>query len=230
MATKRATKKKAPANAKAKEAHVFDRADHEWYVDTPSVSDALFRVENFPGAIFDPCAGMGNIVRSAVRHGYSARAYDVNPRPEHFKTLIGVLERSPVDFLSQQSVFIEYQSIVMNPPYGQMDGQDRRWEEAFIERAVDMARGKVAAVVRLQWLVPRMAWLKKLGLIRVWLITSRPSMLPGENIKAGERPGGGGVDYAWCVFIRGADVAPTIGAAERQVDLDDPKNWTWRLG
>ena len=238
MTARKAVKKK-PVKAKAKEAHVFDRADYEWYVDTPSVSAALFSVESFDGAIIDPCAGMGNIPRMAIRAGYSARAYDINPRPKHYRGLVGVLDPKPQDFFSLEDAVFD--SIVFNPPYGYskkkiVDGKlvddttSPRFEEMAIERALTIARYKVAAVVRLQWLVPRMTWLKRLGLIRVWLISPRPSMLPGENILAGEMPGGGGVDYAWLVFIRGADISPTIGEAKRINALDSADNWSWRLG
>ena len=214
---------------KEKKASIYERASHEWYVDTPSVSDALFRVESFPGSIHDPCAGMGNIVRMAIRHGYSARASDINPRPEHYRGLMSVLSPEPVDFLSKAAEKIQFASIVMNPPYG-ADGGEDRLEERFIDRALDLARFKVAAVVRLQWLVPRMEWLQQRSLIRVWLLAPRPSMLPGENIVAGEMPGGGGVDYAWVVFLKGAAVAATIGVARRETTFDKPDFWTWRLG
>ena len=236
------SKTKTPApKTKSKAAHVFGRADFEWYVDTPSVSAALFSVEQFPGAVFDPCAGMGNIVRSAIKAGYSARASDINPRPEHYRGLVGVLKPDPLDFFSPAAEKVGFESIVFNPPYGYsekklVDGELKddqnspRFEEMAIERALELARYKVAAVVRLQWLVPRMTWLEKRGLIRVWLITPRPSMLPGENIKAGEMPGGGGVDYCWLVFLKGADVKATIGSASRINQLDSEKNWSWRIG
>jgi hypothetical protein len=51
-------------------AHVFDRADGEWYVEPRWVSDALFRVEDFSGGIWDPACGQGNILEAAVSAGH----------------------------------------------------------------------------------------------------------------------------------------------------------------
>lgn len=214
---------------KAKDAAIYERADNNWYVDSPSVSEALFRVENFPGSIHDPCAGMGNILRMARRSGYAVRGYDINPRPQHFATL-PVLHPKPVDFLSTDPDKFVFDSIVMNPPYGDGGNGALRLEEQFIERALHLARGKVAVVLRLTWMASRIEWLKANGCIRIHVIHSRPSMLPGENIVQGEMPTGGAVDYAWFVFLRGADISPTIGVAKRIPDFDKPEYWTWRRG
>lgn len=224
-------KEKAKAASKPKNARVFDRADHDWYVDPPSVSAALFSVERFAGGgIYDPCAGMGNILRMAIRAGHSARGSDINPRPEHYKTLVGALRPKPLDFFAEPlPPEAEECSIVSNPPYG-ADGADDRLEERFIDRALLAARYKVAVVVRLQWIVPRIEWLAERGGVRCWVISPRPSMLPGANIIGGDMPGGGAVDYCWLVFIKGADIPMTLGVAKRSPELDKPSHWTWRRG
>lgn len=222
------TKAAGKPKSKPKSAHVFDRADCEWYVDPPSVSAALFSVENFTGAIYDPCAGMGNIVRMAVRQGYSARASDIAPRPAHYRGLHGVLREKPHDFLNDPFLPESDEcSIVSNPPYGAGDQEDRL-EERFIDRALLCARYKVAVVLRLQWIVPRIDWLRARGCVRIWVISPRPSMLPGANILAGETPGGGAVDYCWVVFIKGADLPISLGVAKRLAEFDKPTVWTWR--
>jgi hypothetical protein len=46
-------------------------------------------------------------------------------------------------------------------------------------------------------------WMRGTPLRRVWLMTPRPSMPPGHVIAAGEKPGGGKVDYCWLVWERG---------------------------
>lgn len=51
--------------ARPLKAHIFDRADDEFYVEPQWVSDALFDAEIFDGSIWDPACGMGNIVESA---------------------------------------------------------------------------------------------------------------------------------------------------------------------
>ena len=214
---------------KLKDSAIFERADNNWYVDSPSVSEALFRVESFVGSIHDPCAGMGNILRMANNKGYAVRGSDIRPRPEHFATLPNVLNRNPVDFLSNDAERYSYDSIVMNPPYGVGPGGpgSPRLEELFIDRALHLARGKVAVVLRLSWMAPRITWLKDRGCIRIFVVHPRPSMLPGDNLLNGETPKGGAVDYAWFVFLRGSDTAPTINAAQRMACFDKPNFWTW---
>lgn len=228
MADKRASPPAKAGPSKRKNARVFEREDHNWYVDPPSVSDALFRVEKFYGAVADPCCGMGNILRSAALHGLRASGRDINPRPSHFRTMPGVLSAEPLDFLSPAAEQIGWENIIMNPPYG-ADHNGNRLEEMFIDRAIELATGKVAAVLRLGWIAPRIRWLKTRGCIRIWVIHSRPSMLPGRSLVEGKLPGGGAVDFAWFVFMRGADMTPTIDVAVRNLSLDHPSVWTWRM-
>lgn len=213
-----------------KNAHTFERAEYEWYSEGPSCADALFACQPFDGAIHDPCAGMGNVVRAALAHGFDATASDINPRPEFFKTIPGVLNEKPIDFCRRPEEAGILDNIVMNPPYGAGADGEQRKEEAMIDAALSVAGGKVAALLRLQWIVARKDWCSKRGLLRVWLVTPRPSILPGANIVAGEMPGGGSVDYAWFVFLRDFDGSPTILHADRDPALDKPEAWTWRKG
>ena len=46
-------------------------------------------------------------------------------------------------------------------------------------------------------------WIRETPLRRVWLLTPRPSMPPGHVIAAGQKAGGGKVDFCWLVFERG---------------------------
>ncbi len=65
-------------------------------------------------------------------------------------------------------------------------------------------------------------WLKGTPLARVWLMTPRPSMPPGHTITAGEKPGGGKVDFCWLVWTKGR-----IGPADlRWLRRDVPKPLT----
>lgn len=224
-------KKRDTDAGRPKDARVFDRAEHEWYVDPPSVSAALFDVEPFEGWITDPCAGMGNIVRMAARAGHRARGSDIAPRPEHFLTMPFALTHEPTDFFGHDFWKIPHENIVSNPPYGP---PLRKWayrqEEEFILRALHIATKKVAVVLRLGWMAPRIDWLRKNGCTRILVLSPRPSMLPGQNIVAGETPGGGAVDYAWYIFQRGRVMAPTLHVAQRNPALDKPEQWVWRLG
>jgi hypothetical protein len=55
-----------------------------------------------------------------------------------------------------------------------------------------------------------------LPLWRIWLLTPRPSMPPGELLlRGGIRPKGGKTDYCWALFERGFEGAPAIGWLHR---------------
>lgn len=219
---------KTPVNA-----HAFERAKDEWYVDPPSCAAALFEVQPFDGPIHDPCAGMGNIVHMADRAGFEVTGSDLTARPEHFRNLPNVLIEESVDYLAGDAAWrFDAANIVMNPPYG--DGADgrrgMRLEEQFIDRALETTIGKVAVLLQWQWYVARRKFLEGRGLMRIWALTPRPSMLPGEMIKAGEMPKGGTVDYAWFVFLRGYDGMAQAGHAPRDISLDTADYWSWRKG
>jgi hypothetical protein len=61
-------------------------------------------------------------------------------------------------------------------------------------------------------------WLHGTPLQRVWLLTPRPSMPPGETILRGERPGGGKTDFCWLVWDRGYVGAASIDWLHRDGD------------
>lgn len=97
-------------------------------------------------------------------------------------------------------------SIVCNPPFDHV--------QEFCEHAIEMGARKVAMIM----LVRRLNaahWLAKLPLRRVWLLSPRPSMPPGEYIAAGRKPGGGTQDFVWLVFERGYSGAPEVGWLHR---------------
>jgi hypothetical protein len=77
-----------------------------------------------------------------------------------------------------------------------------------------LALGKVAMI----WQVPRLnaaRWLAETPLARVWLLTPRPSMPPGQTITGGRKPGGGTQDYAWLVWEQGYRGKPELGWMRR---------------
>ena len=58
--------------------------------------------------------------------------------------------------------------------------------------------------------IERGGWLEPLPLAKIYLLTPRPSMPPGEVIARGERPGGGRMDFAWLVFNHGHSGPPEL--------------------
>ena len=62
---------------KKKQAHIWARDEFDWYREPSKASEALFRVEEFRGPIWDPACGKGNIIHSAFARGYSAIGTDI---------------------------------------------------------------------------------------------------------------------------------------------------------
>lgn len=188
--------------AKAEQSHIWERQEHEHYVEPEWCSRRLFEVEKFEGIIWDPCCGFGRIPEAAMDAGYPIGATDIVDRGY----------KSPAfevsDFLQTQGLC---RNIVCNPPFDIF--------RQFATRALKIARCKVAMI----WLVrtlPAARWLQDTPLARIWLLTPRPSMPPGEVITRGEKPGGGKQDFCWLVWDK-AHVGPaSIGWLHRDGAYD----------
>jgi hypothetical protein len=186
-------------NKRPKNTHIFERDEHDFYVEPAWCSERLFGVEEFVGPIHDPGCGIGRIILSAVRAGHLASGSDIVER--------GMTRDFAFDYLADTTP-LSYPNIVCNPPYHKA--------KEFIARAVREAR-KSAFLVPYGFLFSgkRAAWFKALPLKRIWALVPRPSMPPGELILAGMQPGGGRVDYCWCTFERGHSGPPVFGWLER---------------
>lgn len=173
------------------DAHVWERETNEHYVEPEWCSLRLFEEEKFTGGIWDHCCGFGRIVISALKRGHAAVGSDIIDRGWD-STL------TPHDFLSST---IAAQNIVCNPPFN-IAGK-------FAAHAVKLAFAKAALIFPVARLNAA-HWLHDLPLRRVWLMTPRPSMPPGHTITAGQKPGGGKMDYCWVVFEKGYAGTPDI--------------------
>lgn len=177
----------APSDYRPLAAHIWKKEPDGFYIEPSWVSERLFEVEQFNGAIWDPACGTGRIVEAARRAGYRTIATDSVDRG-YFR-FDGVL-----DFLSEDCERVAAVNVVTNPPFTECN--------RFVRRAIELASGKVAMV----WLARRLnaaRWLADTPLARIYLLTPRPSMPPGHVIAAGEKPGGGKQDFCWLVFERG---------------------------
>lgn len=177
-----------------RESSLWAREANDWYVEPEWCSLRLFQEEKFTGTICDPACGRGTIVISALKSGLVAAGSDLIPRGWD-STL------TPHDFLSSDHPRV---NIVSNPPFG--------IAEQFVEKALHLAERKVAMLLPANWVQgdKRSRWLGATPLRRVWFITPRPSMPPGQVLEAGGKPGNGTTDYAWFVWLRGYDGAPEV--------------------
>jgi hypothetical protein len=172
-----------PAKGKRpRRSHIFDRDDDDFYVEPAWCSARLFAVEPFAGLIWDPAAGSGTIPRAARAAGLSNFAGDIANR--------GSGPRQ--DFLIAIAP-AEAFNVVTNPPF--------RLARAFVERALELGAKKTAMIFPTARLNAA-RWLEPLPLAKIFLLTPRPSMPPGEVIARGEKPGGGKMDFCWLVFDR----------------------------
>jgi hypothetical protein len=176
-----------PLNAK-----IWEREANEHYVEPGWCSARLFQEEQFDGGIYDPCCGFGTIVIEALKAGKAAYGSDLVQRGWDST-------RTPHDFLS--SADERHDNIACNPPFN-IAGR-------FAEHALKLARRKVALVFPTARLNAA-HWLQGTPLKTIWLMTPRPSMPPGHTILAGEKPGGGKMDFCWIVFEQGFQGIPEL--------------------
>ena len=64
--------------------------------------------------------------------------------------------------------------------------------------------------------LPAAHWLERLPLETIYILTPRPSLPPASYIRAGNKPGGGGQDFAWLVFnVRATISTPRVKRLHR---------------
>lgn len=184
-----------------RESSLWVRQPEDWYVEPFWVSARLFEVETFRGSIHDPAAGSGRIMVSAPGLGPISGSDIV------VRTTVPPIERR--DWLEPCDK--KWDNIVSNPPFKLCDDR-RAGTHPFVERCLERAERKVALLLPANWIQgdKRSRWLETTPLRRVWFISPRPSMPPGEVIAAGSKPGNGTTDYAWLVFDHGYDGHPEV--------------------
>jgi len=169
-------------------AKAYSRVD-EHYVEPFWVSERLFAEEAFEGAIYDPACGFGRIVISALKAGHQAYGSDLVHRG---------WDSTPQNFFASES---KHNNIVSNPPFDQI--------KQFAKHALKRAEHKVVMIMPTARLNAA-RWLEQTPLRRVWLLTPRPSMPPGQYILDGGKVGGGKSDYCWLVWDIGYQGLPEM--------------------
>lgn len=185
----------------------YERSPDNWYIEPGWVSRRLFDVERFDGRTMDPCAGTGRIVEAGLESGLQIEGYDLRDRGNP------AIRRG--DFFDPKSyvpgTLSMVDNIVSNPPYGPHEDGGARLEQRFVQRALDVARRKVAVFVRATFIFgqERAAWLRDQPVTTIYYLTPRPSAPPGEGLMEGTiKASGGKHDYVWIVFVRGYQGKP----------------------
>lgn len=159
----------------------YERDENDWYVEPEWSVHALMDRVQFTADVHDPCCGMGTIPKA-----FCGTGADIMDRGYGY----------PVrDFLTDDR---EYENIVTNPPYG--------IAQTIIERALVLARSRVAALVQTKFLASqrRHALFSKPSMERLIMFSRRPSMPPGKMlVEHGESIRGcGSIDFCWAVWNR----------------------------
>ena len=180
--------------------HIWQREEHEHYVEPEWCSTRLFVHEIFEGVIWDPCCGFGRIPKAAEAAGYEVMASDIVDRGH--KPMTGQF-----DFLTVPNVRC-WDNIVCNPPFNVARN--------FAERSLAIAKKKVAMIFPTARLNAA-RWLDETPLANVWLLTPRPAMPPGCVVSHGvglhgepQKVGGGKMDFCWLVWDQKFTGAPTL--------------------
>jgi hypothetical protein len=163
------------------------------FYDTPHVAvHALLRVEKLPHRIWEPAAGVGNIVTVLRQAGHEVVATDLNDRgcPD-------CIDR--IDFLLPTDCHCD--AIVTNPPYA--------LAEQFVARALERAP-MVVMLLRLAFMESerRSHILERRGLARIHVFRKRLPMMHRAGWEG--RKANSGMAFAWFCWIRGHEGPATI--------------------
>ena len=175
---------------KRRASHIFAKAADGWYIEPSWCSRRLFDVEDFSGGIYDPACGWGTILNEAKAAGYKTCGSDLVDRR---RSAHPGLRFKQENFLTFETFLLGW-DVVCNPPFD--------FVEEFCHRALALGAAKVAMIMLCRRLNAA-HWLRDMPLRRIWLLTPRPSMPPGDWIAAGNKPGGGTQDFCWLVFEAG---------------------------
>ncbi|MCW6508205.1 hypothetical protein [Lichenifustis flavocetrariae] len=181
---------------------LFDRDPYDWHVEPTEATAGLLRVERFVGPIWDPACGGGNVLRACTAGGCSVMQSDIVRR---VLDNLSHLFAGQHDFLTARIdppnlPFPAWHTtnIITNPPFFKARGT-----EAFIRKALTIAKGKVAVFTDLKFLASQR---RATGLFaelcphRVRTLAKRPSCPSGEYLAAGNEAGGGTADWCWIVW------------------------------
>lgn len=145
----------------------------------------LLKRETFPGLVWEPACGNGNIAKFFD----NCIASDIRKN--------NVCGKSGIDFLYEN---LRVNCIITNPPY--------KYAQKFVEHALECADLKVAMLLKLVFLesISRYELFQKTPLKTVYVFSKRlPIMKENENKKQSSM-----LAFAWFIWQHGYDGKPTI--------------------
>lgn len=167
------------------------RHDMDFYIEPIWTVEALLDAYEWPAPPYiswDPACGSQTIPNALRARGMVCFATDAADRGQ------GAIH----DFLGMAPPpFGPVDNIITNPPYGVA--------QAFVERALTIATCNVAVLVQAKFCYSqrRHALFTEHPPARLFFLSTRPSMPPGDKLLAGTvEAKGGKMDYLWIVWSR----------------------------
>jgi len=173
------------------------RAKNDFYATPSKTTEALLRVEDFDGPVWEPCCGQGHMSSVLKDHGLRVQSTDLVDR--------GYSMNEPHDFLSPnvplkelgKPYLLDYPNIITNPPYS--NALD------FARQAVGFSTKKCALLLKLSFLEgqKRKAFFKVSPPSRIHVFSERQSLM-----KNGVVHKGGMMALAWFIWDKtSSDIA-----------------------
>ena len=174
-----------------------DRASADYYPTPPEVTQALLERETFPGRLWEPACGSGELSEELVSAGYDVHSSELHDR--------GYGETGSDFLLSDMPPGVE--SIITNPPFG--------LAREFVLHALELKPKKLAILARLGFLEGGKRYREIYAdhpPSRVWVFSKRITFYP-EGVQGG-RSRSGYLAFAWYVWepltFRGSDPATRL--------------------
>lgn len=186
----------------------WERAEHDWYRESPRVVEQLMQGVDFtdedgrPDLIWDPCCGGGNTLDVARRYGHPTIGSDVvdrHPKHRFFRAnVLSQVSKAPTHPDGRPT------SIICNPPYS--------YEPEIAERIIrhtleNFAVRRAAFIVPIAFVASQERWgprrLLRWRPSHLAIYRERHTMPPGHLIDVMESPYSGGMaDYVAVVWTR----------------------------
>jgi len=161
--------------------------------ETPRVAiEALLKVEDFDGPVWEPACGYGAISKVLEAHGIPVVSTDLVERG---------YGQGRIDFLMEMGP--RAPNIITNPPF--------KLAAEFACKAASFSPAKVALLCRLGWLEgkSRRLMFMRTGLARVWVFSGRLPMM--HRVGWAGKESTSAIAFAWFVWDRDHYGPPELG-------------------
>lgn len=175
---------------------VREREKHDFYATDPQSTTLMLSKVHMEGNILEPNCGQGHISEVLKEYGHEVYSTDLIDR--------GYGEESGIDFLVHD-YGKKFDNVVMNPPFKNI--------EMFIEKALEVSKGKVVVFARLQLLesAKRKVLFETTPLKKVLVHSTRQcAWKNGSPVDENGKRWASTQAYGWFIWEKGYKGKPTI--------------------